>query len=77
MRGVKGSWSEYLSVHLHARLAPELSAGEVGVVGGVDIVVGQGLVHILHMTHSNHSLSSRLGISTIYNSAATEKLHII
>ena len=39
--------STYLSVHLYAGLAPELPAGEVGVVRGVDVVVGQGLVHIL------------------------------
>ena len=36
-----------LSVHLGGTLAPELSAGEVGVVRGVDVVVAQGLVHVL------------------------------
>ena len=37
----------YLSVHLYAGLAPELPAGEVGVVRGVDVVVRQRLLHVL------------------------------
>jgi hypothetical protein len=36
-----------LSVHLDAGLAAELPAGEVGVVGGVYVVVRQGLIHVL------------------------------
>ncbi|GFU09889.1 hypothetical protein NPIL_656761, partial [Nephila pilipes] len=37
---------QHLSVHLHGRLPSELSAREVGVVGRVDVVVSQGLVHL-------------------------------
>ena len=37
----------YLSVHLDTGLAAKLPAGEVGVVRGVDVVVGKGLIHVL------------------------------
>ena len=36
-----------LSVNLYAGFASELPPGEVGVVAGVDVVVGQRLVHVL------------------------------
>ena len=36
-----------LSVHLDTGFPPELSAAEICVVRGVDVVVGQGLIHIL------------------------------
>ena len=38
---------EGLPVHLDSAFPPKLLAGEVGVVGGVDVVVGEGLVHLL------------------------------
>ena len=38
---------EGLSVHLHRGLSPKLLAAEVGVVGGVDVVLAQWLVHVL------------------------------
>ena len=41
----------HLAVHLYAGLAPELSAGQVGVVGGVDVVFTQRLVHVLVDIH--------------------------
>ena len=36
-----------LAVHLHAGLAAELASGQVRVVAGIDVVVRQGLVHVL------------------------------
>ena len=36
-----------LPVHLHTGFPTKLSAAEIRVVRGVDVVVGQGLVHIL------------------------------
>ena len=38
--------SSWPPVHLHAGLAPELAAAQVGVVGGVYVVVGERLVGI-------------------------------
>ena len=34
-----------LPIHFDRRFATELSAAQVGVVGGVDVVMGQGLIH--------------------------------
>ena len=36
-----------LSVHLDTGFPPELSAAEICIVRRVDVVVGQGLIHIL------------------------------
>jgi hypothetical protein len=36
-----------LPIHFYSALATELSAGQVSVVGRVDVVVGQRLVHVL------------------------------
>ena len=37
----------HLAVDFHAGLSAELFAREIGVVTGVDVVMGQGLVHVL------------------------------
>ena len=37
----------YLSVNLHTGLPSKLPPGEIRVVTGVDIVVGEGLIHVL------------------------------
>jgi len=44
---IPASGQQHLSVHLDRRLSTELSAGEVGVVRRVDIVVTQRLIHVL------------------------------
>jgi len=41
------SSEEHLTIHLDVGSATELSAGEIGVVGGVDVVVTERLVHVL------------------------------
>lgn len=40
------SSQEDLAVHFHGALATKLSSGQVCVVGGVDVVMRQGLVHL-------------------------------
>lgn len=44
---VPAASEQYLSVHLDAGLAAELTAAEVGVVRRVDVVVGEWVVHVL------------------------------
>ena len=46
-RTVPAARQQHLAIHLHRRLPAELPAGQVGVVGGADEVVRQGLVHVL------------------------------
>lgn len=41
-----------LPVHFHGTLATELSARQVSVVGRVDVVVGQRLVHVHEQVQS-------------------------